>query len=513
MATRPGVASDTRELAEGDPVTDPDRVVTAAPLDGGAPPSFAPASGGPPALAPTSGRPRISTVAEPLRVPVSWLDRLLSLSHELPHDQGERAVVAGVIAAVQRLLPEVRVAVRPPSIEPSRPSERHMLWTVPPQSDEQARSGRLFPGSSFERSVSFPGGPAAGSLHFASEQDLFGAETSSHVQFMERAALVTAQALARAHTEDRARIREADVRTLKAQMVQAEKLASLGQIAAGMVHELNNPLTSIAAYTDFLLRRAVTRGNTDGTGIPSLAGDADDVERLRRIAESANRMLRFTRDLVSYARPSGEVPIAVQIHPVIARALAFCEHEMAGAGEVVERSYAEQVAQLRSLRGLPEQLAQVFVNLVTNACHAMMRVPALDSGLPPPASAVVPAESGEVPIGSSPLQAVDGGGPPSWGSSPGGREQRPAVLTISTSLVDGGDRVMIVLADTGSGITKANLPLVFAPFFTTKQAGRGTGLGLSIVKNIIESHRGEIRAESDPGVGTRFTIYLPIDPG
>jgi signal transduction histidine kinase len=71
--------------------------------------------------------------------------------------------------------------------------------------------------------------------------------------------------------------------------------------------------------------------------------------------------------------------------------------------------------------------------------------------------------------------------------------------------------VQILVADTGHGIAASHVPLVFAPFFTTKGSGRGTGLGLSIVKNIIDSHRGEIHVESDPPNGTRFLILLPLD--
>ncbi len=86
------------------------------------------------------------------------------------------------------------------------------------------------------------------------------------------------------------------VRDLRAQVIQSEKLASLGQIAAGIVHELNNPLTTIVAYSDFLRRKLSSRG------------DPADVERLARINEAAERILRFSRDLTAYSRPANEVP-------------------------------------------------------------------------------------------------------------------------------------------------------------------------------------------------------------
>jgi signal transduction histidine kinase len=154
----------------------------------------------------------------------------------------------------------------------------------------------------------------------------------------------------------------------------------------------------------------------------------------------------------------------VALHDVINRAIAFCEHEIALAGVVLQRAFDERVTQVR---GKPEQLAQVFVNLVTNACHAM----------------AVPAAS------SAPTVPK---------------------LTVTTECVGDGT-ARVVVDDTGHGISANHLPLVFAPFFTTKGAGKGTGLGLSIVNGIVESHQGEITVESDAAhQGTRFILLLPL---
>jgi signal transduction histidine kinase len=419
---------------------------------------------------------RVSSLTPPVNVPAEWLDGLLSIGRDLPFEQGEEGVVRALVAALEHLVPGVQVGIRLPSPGSSTVAalkQPHVLWTEPPISDDRVRSVRVFPEAAHERTVALP--RIGGALHFASEDDALESGESPHVQLMDRAALVVAQSLGRLRAEERAAALEAEVHAAEAQMVQAEKLASLGQIAAGMVHELNNPLTSIAAYTDFLLRRFATREGAD----------ADDVERLRRIAESANRMLRFTRDIVSYARPSGDVPIALHLNTVIERALAFCEHEIVGAGVVVERAFNNDIG---LVRGLPEQLAQVFVNLITNACHAMAR----------------PRDSVEAPsphssqVGLSPLR------------------RRP-VLTVSTARLAGeptdAARVAVVVQDTGCGISPQNLTLIFNPFFTTKRAGSGTGLGLSIVKNIVEGHGGQIRAESDPSVGTRFILTFPVESG
>jgi PAS domain S-box-containing protein len=238
-----------------------------------------------------------------------------------------------------------------------------------------------------------------------------------------------------------------ELRELEEQVIHAEKLATLGQLAAGVVHELNNPLTSISVYGDYLLKKATAED-----------APAPDVEKLRRIVQSADRILRFTRDLVSYARPATEKPVPVDIHELIDQAVGFCAHLIDETGAVIENRYDPA---LPPVYGVPIQLVQVFVNLVTNACHAM-------------------------PLGA-------------------GR------LKLETSSYGDG-RLAARIVDNGKGIPEDNLQRIFEPFFTTKGEGKGTGLGLSIVKNIVEQHRGLITVHSEVGAGTTFEIVLHCRP-
>jgi two-component system NtrC family sensor kinase len=238
-----------------------------------------------------------------------------------------------------------------------------------------------------------------------------------------------------------------ELRELEEQVIHAEKLATLGQLAAGVVHELNNPLTSISVYADYLLKKAA-RDNAD----------SPDVEKLRRIVVSADRILKFTRDLVTYARPSTEKPVPVDVRELIDQAVVFCEHLIEETGAEVEKRYDPNLPPVYGVKG---QLVQVFVNLVTNACHAM-------------------------PLGA-------------------GR------LTLATAPFADG-RLSVRVIDSGKGITEDNLRRIFEPFFTTKGEGKGTGLGLSIVKNILEQHRGGITVQSEVGCGTTFEVVLACRP-
>ncbi|MFO0660325.1 MAG: ATP-binding protein [Polyangiaceae bacterium] len=267
-------------------------------------------------------------------------------------------------------------------------------------------------------------------------------DTSSARWLAQRVAKVLSSVL------DKARLLEASggerkrVAHLEAQVAQAEKLANLGELAAGVVHELNNPLTAIVAYSSALQKRF------------EVSGAANDVESLRRITEAAERILKFSRDLVAYARPSSGIRSPVNLHDVVDQALLFCEHVLSQHDIHVEKHYD---ARAQIVQGVSGELTQIFVNLLTNACHAS-----------------------------------------------------PSRSRIIISSRSDDHSIEIAVRDNGAGIDNAHIERVFEPFFTTKPAGNGTGLGLSIVRSIVERHGGRVSAESHERRGATFRVRLPL---
>ncbi len=233
------------------------------------------------------------------------------------------------------------------------------------------------------------------------------------------------------------------MRELERRVVQAEKLASLGQLAASVVHEINNPMTAVVTYADALLKRSV--GQPDA--------QAGDVEKYKKIIDNSERVLRFTRDLVSYARPAKEKPEEVDLNAIAERAIGLCEHVLQKHSITVDRHFAD----IGPFVAVRQNLVQVLVNLITNACHAT-------------------AAHGHI--------------------------------SVTTRQV--GEVVELLVADTGSGIPAQHLGRIFEPFFTTKADGKGTGLGLSIVQGIVENHGGTVTVKSELEKGTEFTIRLPF---
>lgn len=380
-------------------------------------------------------------IAEP------WRDVLLRLSTTLPIDVSSEDLGRLFLDGVAMLFPGCALGICMVHPERAEPVVVYRLGPGTRRGPERDPS-RLFPSYAEERIYELDDGSGSSGSTFHVARDKQHEPLSPlRREIAEQAGTVLGAALSRMRVHARAEESVRNFHRLQAQVIQTEKLASLGQIVAGVVHELNNPLTSIVAYADYLTKK-LARGSA-----PDLS---DDAERVRRIGEAAERILKFTRDLVAYARPAGDARGPVLLEEIIERALLFCEHEFADGRVEVHRAFSPE---LPAIAGIPGQLTQVFVNLFTNAAHAM-------------------GEAG-------------------------------GVLSIEVRSADSGASLRVQISDTGSGIPAEAMPQIFEPFFTTKTDGRGTGLGLSIVRGILDAHGGTIQVTSAEGQGTCFTLTLP----
>jgi two-component system NtrC family sensor kinase len=243
------------------------------------------------------------------------------------------------------------------------------------------------------------------------------------------------------------------LRALQSQVLHAEKLATVGQVAAGVAHEINNPLTSIQMCIEAVLRKSTLA--IEGR-VPNVI-EPIDVERLRKIQDGSERIHRFSRDLTAYARPSGREIEEVSLNEVVEHALSFCEPVLYETKAVLVRELSPELPLVWVVR---DQIMQVVTNLVRNAAQAL----------------------------------GEGGGS----------------VTVRTYR-SGKASVGLAVSDDGEGIRSEDQPHVFDPFFSTKPAGRGTGLGLTVVRNIVFAHAGKISFQSMPGSGTTFVVSLPLD--
>ncbi len=236
------------------------------------------------------------------------------------------------------------------------------------------------------------------------------------------------------------------------QLVRQEKMASIGQLVAGIAHEINNPVNAIVNTVGPLEEAIGAISAKD----PEQARDAaNDVgEMLRVVHRGAERTKAIVQALHNYSRTDDEKLVEVDINRSLDDSLELLRHVWRKQ-VTVEKHYGE----VGRLRGHAGQLNQVFMNLLTNAAQA--------------------------------LAAVDG-----------------ARIVVETKKQDG--KIAISIRDNGAGISPDVLPRIFDPFFTTKDVGEGTGLGLSIVHGIVERHGGHIEVQSQVGIGTAFTVFLPL---
>jgi C4-dicarboxylate-specific signal transduction histidine kinase len=356
-----------------------------------------------------------------------FLDRLLVASCEMPFDAEASKVVETFIPILAEAWPETAIAVR-------------LLNT-----DGAVVPERFFAKFEHERIIEIL--PNAGAtLHIAFDERTHVFPDAPLETFLSRFVLTIGAALRRAQADTELRAKHARLHDIDAKFAHTSRLASFGQIAADIVHELNSPLTSVLAYSDYLHQKA-----------GRLGVEPADVERLARLHQAAERIHSFTRDLLAYARPRHAVASAVAIHDVIDQALVFCDYVLDDFDVRVERAFGDVPA----VRGIADQLTQIFVNLFTNAAHAM--------------------------------------------------RQHGGCLTIQTCVVDGASIVRVKVEDEGHGIAPEHLEKIFEPYFTTKPDGVGSGLGLSIVRSIVTTHGGYIRAYAGPNQGAVFEVDLPMD--
>ncbi len=276
-----------------------------------------------------------------------------------------------------------------------------------------------------------------------------------------------------------------EIRQTQEQLMMQEKMASIGQLAAGVAHEINNPmgfitsnLNSLEEYTGELIEliirlRALVHCRKEAQGpcaeeerqclhdiqdfcgttdidfilkdIPPLIGESiDGAERIRKIVE----------DLKDFAHPGEEEPSYANINTNLDKSINIVGSELKYR-VTLKREYGT----LPEVRCYPRQLDQVFINLLVNGAHAI-------------------TEKG----------------------------------TITVTTRHDPTHIIVAISDTGSGIPKESLKKIFDPFYTTKPVGKGTGLGLNMVYNIIKRHRGSIHVKSDLGKGTTFTLRIPLSP-
>jgi two-component system NtrC family sensor kinase len=263
-----------------------------------------------------------------------------------------------------------------------------------------------------------------------------------------------------------------DLKAAQSQIVQGEKMASIGQLAAGVAHEINNPmgfissnLRSLAKYTKKLIDyiSLMERAPNEGISDEDIKAERkklnldflieDIVDLIAESLDGADRVKNIVQNLKTFSRIDQAEEQLIDINACLDSTIAIVWNEIKYKAEL-QKNYA----QVPKILCNPQELAQVFTNILVNAAQAI---------------------------------------------------EAEGVITIDSNFTL--DQVIITISDNGCGIEEKNQKKIFEPFFTTKEVGKGTGLGMSISYDIIKKHKGDIRVSSQVGHGTTFTIELPIN--
>lgn len=257
-------------------------------------------------------------------------------------------------------------------------------------------------------------------------------------------------------TVDSLEVANLELKQAQRDVLQAEKLSTVGRLSAGIAHEIGNPISIVMGYFDLLRQPDVS--------------EEERLEFIDRSEREIGRVHRIIQQLVHFSKPfGGEPPRPISLHKLIGDVIELVRHQPMMAGM---RTVIDLAAEQDTVQGDEAQLQQVFLNLVINAADAI---------------------------------------------TANGRDQGGELMITSETVVsdDGADEPFIQLnfRDNGVGIPEEQLKDIFDPFFTTKEPGKGTGLGLSTAFVIIENLGGRIRALSDLGKGTTVMVQLPLHPG
>lgn len=257
--------------------------------------------------------------------------------------------------------------------------------------------------------------------------------------------------------EEKIRERSRELEEAQNQVLQSEKMSAVGQLAAGVAHELNNPLAGILGYAQFALEKLQNRTTDSLTpeNVVSFTRYLTDIEaQARRCKGIVQNLLRFSRSSETHN------DVTFNINDALKETVELLRHQLEMKQIRIIARYDESAPEILGNSG---QIQQVFTNLIINAMHA---------------------------------------------TDPGGEIRVSTNHSPTLGEFDGA--VEVVVKDNGSGIPSEIIGRIFEPFFTTKEVGKGTGLGLSVSYGIICDHGGEIRVESEVGLGTRFELILPV---
>ena len=253
-----------------------------------------------------------------------------------------------------------------------------------------------------------------------------------------------------------------ELKAAQSQLMQLEKLHSIGQLAAGVAHEVKNPLQVILVGLQYLGDLPLAK---DGEAISVIADMQDAVQRANSVVQ----------DLLDFSSPRELGMQAASINTLLEKALRFVRHDLKTARVHVTKQLAPD---LPDAYVDPNKIEQVFVNIITNACHAMPNGGTLT---------VTTRKKIVTHADAAPHDAGDRSG---------------------IRFRAGENAIVVEIRDTGTGVAADAIGKIFEPFFTTKNTGKGTGLGLSVTRKIMDLHRGKISIENHPGGGVMATLTL-----